>query len=91
MSQGEDAYMAFIQMSAGVPIMVMSLYCKTDGWTGNSSSIGRIYSRLSRKWAECIDKEWLREVERKEKGAGNLLEKYVSSSAQVLGDVQMDR
>jgi len=32
----------------------------------------------------------LREVERKEKEVGNLLEKYVSSSAQVLGDVQMD-
>jgi len=29
LSQGDDAYMAFIQMSAGIPIMVMSLYCKT--------------------------------------------------------------
>jgi len=32
-------------------------------------------SRLGRKWTECIDKEWLREVERKEKEVGNLLEK----------------
>jgi len=41
-------------------------------------------SRLCRKWAECIDKEWLRELERKKKELGNLLEKYVLSSAQVL-------
>jgi len=32
-------------------------------------------SRLGRKWTECIDKEWLREVERKGKEIGNLLEK----------------
>ena len=44
-------------------------------------------SRLCRKWTECIDKEWLREVERKGKEMGNLLEKYVLSSAQVFGDV----
>jgi len=48
-------------------------------------------SRLGRKWMECIDKEWLREVERKGKEIGNLLEKYVLSSAQVFGDVEMDR
>ena len=48
-------------------------------------------SRLGRKWTECIDKEWLREVERKGKEIGNLFEKYVLSSAQVFGDVQMDR
>jgi len=48
-------------------------------------------SRLGRKWMECIDNEWLREVERKGKEMGNLLEKYVLSSAQVFGDVEMDR
>jgi len=48
-------------------------------------------SRLGRKWTECIDKEWLREVERKGKEIGNVLEKYVLSSAQVFGNVQMDR
>jgi len=48
-------------------------------------------SRLGRKWTECIDKEWLGEVERKGKEMGNLLEKYVLSSAQVFGDVEMDR
>jgi len=48
-------------------------------------------SRLCRKWTECIDKEWLREVERKGKEIGNVLEKYVLSSAQVFGDVEMDR
>ena len=32
-------------------------------------------SRLGRKWTECIDNEWLREVEQKEKEVGNLLEK----------------
>jgi len=48
-------------------------------------------SRLCRKWTECIDKEWLREVERKGKEMGNLLEKYVLSSAQVFGDVERDR
>jgi len=48
-------------------------------------------SRLCRKWTECIDKEWLRKVERKEKEIGNVLEKYVLSSAQVFGDVKMDR
>jgi len=30
-------------------------------------------SRLGRKWTECIDKEWLREVEQKGKEIGNLL------------------
>jgi len=48
-------------------------------------------SRLYRKWTECIDKEWLREVERKGKEIGHVLEKYVLFSAQVFGDVQMDR
>ena len=48
-------------------------------------------SRLGRKWTECIDKEWLREVQRKGKEMGNVLEKCVLSSAQVLGDVEMDR
>jgi len=48
-------------------------------------------SRLCRKWTECIDQEWLREVERKGKDMGNVLEKYVLSSAQVFGDVEMDR
>jgi len=31
-------------------------------------------SRLGRKWTECIDKEWLRDIEKKEKAAGKLLE-----------------
>ena len=31
-------------------------------------------SRFGRKWMECIDKEWLRELEKKEKEVGNLLE-----------------
>jgi len=31
-------------------------------------------ARLGRRWTECIDKEWLRELEAKEKGVGNLLE-----------------
>jgi len=48
-------------------------------------------SRLGRKWTECIDKKWLGEVERKGKEMGNMLEKYVLSSAQVFGDVEMDR
>jgi len=48
-------------------------------------------SRLGRKWTECIDNEWLREVERKGKEIGNVLEKYVLSSAQIFGDVEMDR
>ena len=30
--------------------------------------------RLGREWTECIDKEWLRELEQKEKEVGNLLE-----------------
>jgi len=55
------------------------------------TSVDLSKSRLGRKWTECIDKEWLREVERKEKEIGNLLEKYVLSSDQVFGDVQMDR
>ena len=32
-------------------------------------------SRFGRNWTECINKEWLREVEQKEKEVGNLLEK----------------
>ena len=31
-------------------------------------------SRFGREWAKCIDKEWLRELEKKEKEVGNLLE-----------------
>jgi len=31
-------------------------------------------SRLGRKWTECIDEGWLRELEEKEKEMGNLLE-----------------
>jgi len=31
-------------------------------------------SRFSRKWMKCIDKEWLEELERKEKEIGNRLE-----------------
>jgi len=31
-------------------------------------------SRFGREWTECIDKEWLRELEKKEKEVGNLLE-----------------
>jgi len=31
-------------------------------------------SRLGRNWTECINKEWLRELEQKEKEVGNLLE-----------------
>jgi len=48
-------------------------------------------SRLCKKWTECIDKEWLRKVEQKGKEIGNMLEKYVLSSAQAFGDVKMDR
>jgi len=48
-------------------------------------------SRLGRKWTECIDQEWLGEVERKGKEMGNVLEKYVLFSAQIFGDVEMDR
>jgi len=29
---------------------------------------------LGRKWTECIDKEWLKEMEKKEKEVGKLLE-----------------
>jgi len=31
-------------------------------------------SRLCRKWPECINKGWLRELEQKEKEVGKLLE-----------------
>jgi len=31
-------------------------------------------SRFGREWMECIDKEWLRGLEKKEKEVGNLLE-----------------
>ena len=31
-------------------------------------------SRFGTRWAECIDKEWLRELEQKEKEVGHLLE-----------------
>jgi len=30
-------------------------------------------SRFGKKWTECIDKEWLRELEQKEKEVGKLL------------------
>jgi len=55
------------------------------------TSVDLSNSRLGRKWMECIDNEWLREVEQKGKEIGNLLEKYVLSSAQIFGDVEMDR
>ena len=32
------------------------------------------HSRFGRKWTECIDKGWLRELEQKEREMGNLLE-----------------
>ena len=41
------------------------------------ASVDLSYSRLGRKWTECIDKEWLREVERKGKEVGELLETKV--------------
>jgi len=56
-----------------------------------ATSVDLSNSRLGEKWTECIDKEWLRQVERKGKEIGNVLEKYVLSSAQVFGDLQMDR
>ena len=31
-------------------------------------------SRFGREWTECVEKEWLRELEKKEKEVGNLLE-----------------
>ena len=58
---------------------------------GKTMSVDLSNSRLCNKWTECVDKEWLKEVERKGKEVGNLLEKCVLPSAQVLGDVQMDR
>jgi len=57
----------------------------------NATKVDLSNSRLGRKWMECIDKEWLRELERKGKEIGNVLEKYVLSSVQALGDVQMNR
>jgi len=39
-----------------------------------STTLDLSNSRLGRKWTECIDKEWLRELEKKEKEMGNLLE-----------------
>jgi len=39
-----------------------------------STTLDLSHSRLGHKWTECIDKEWLRELERKEKGIGSLLE-----------------
>ena len=56
-----------------------------------ATSVDLSNSRLGEKWTECIDKEWLRKVERKGKEMGNVLEKYVLSSAQVFGDVQIDK
>jgi len=44
---------------------------------------------FGRKWMECINKEWLRELEQKEKEVGSLLEKCVS--AKVHWGVQMAR
>ena len=31
-------------------------------------------SKMGRKWTECIDKEWLRDIEKKEKEVGKVLE-----------------
>ena len=31
-------------------------------------------SRLGRKWTECVNKEWLRDIKKKEKEVGELLE-----------------
>jgi len=56
-----------------------------------ATSVDLSYSRLGRKWTECIDKEWLRELERKEKEVEDLLEKCVSSSAEVHQGVQLNR
>jgi len=47
------------------------------------TSVDLSNSRLGRKWTDCIDKEWLRELEQKEK-VGNLLEKYVLFSGEVV-------
>ena len=41
------------------------------------ASVDLSCSRLGRKWTECIDKEWLREVEQKGKEVGELLETKV--------------
>ena len=41
-------------------------------------------SKFSRKWMECIDKEWLRKLEQKEKEVGNLQTGCILSSAKVL-------
>jgi len=41
-----------------------------------STILGMSNSRLDRKWTECIDKEWLRDIEKKEE-VGKLLETKV--------------
>ena len=43
-----------------------------QGWKAMSVDLSS--SRLGRKWTECIDKEWLRKLERKEKEVESLLE-----------------
>jgi len=40
----------------------------------NSTILDLSNSRLGGKWTECIDKEWSKELEKKEKEVGNLLE-----------------
>ena len=40
-----------------------------------TTSVDLSNSRFGRKWTECIDKEWLRELKQKEKEVGNLLER----------------
>jgi len=40
----------------------------------NPTVLDLSYLRLGRKWTECIDKEWWRKLEQKEKEVGNLLE-----------------
>jgi len=57
----------------------------------NATKVDLSNSRFGRNWTECIDNEWLRELERKGKEIGNVLEKYVLSLVQALGDVQMNR
>ena len=38
-----------------------------------STIVDLSHSRFSRKWTECIDKGWLRELEQKEKEVRNIL------------------
>jgi len=81
------------------PLFWVSVEHRENLWVQSSRTIPRkkttradlSKSRLCRKWTECIDKEWLRKVEQKGKEIGNVLEKYILSSAQAFGDVKMDR